>query len=76
MTEHYRENAQSIVDAFKSVLEEEQISSIGEENFDQLRVLVESGIATVLLQNMESVADRVEALGHEIRNQAEHFEDN
>jgi hypothetical protein len=76
MTEHYRDNAQSIVDAFKSVLEDDQISAIGEENFDQLRVLVESGIATVLLQNMESVADRIDALGHEVRNQAEHFEDN
>ena len=76
MTEHYRANAQSIVDAFKSVLEDDQISAVGEENFDQLRVLVESGIATVLLQNMESVADKVETLGHEIRNQAEHFEDN
>jgi hypothetical protein len=76
MTEHYRDNAQSIVDAFKSVLEDDQISAIGEENFDQLRVLVESGIATVLLQNMEAVADRIDALGHEVRNQAEHFEDN
>jgi hypothetical protein len=39
-------------------------------------MLVESGMANLLLQNMEKVADQVEALAHAIRDDAENFDDN
>ena len=76
MTHHYIESAQSIVEGFKEMLSEEAIVAVGEENFGQLQVLVEAAITTALLDGMEQVADKIDALGHEVRNSAEHYDDN
>ncbi|PLY17236.1 MAG: phosphatase [Sedimenticola sp.] len=76
MTEHYVKNARSIVNGFKSMLSDEVVEAVGDENFAQLTMLVESGMANLLLQNMEKVADQVEALAHAIRDDAENFDDN
>lgn len=76
MTKHYEKNAESIVEAFKAVLGDDAIAAIGDEGFGGLKMLVEAGIADMLLQNMESVADRVTELAQSIRQDAEHFDDN
>ena len=76
MTEHYAKNAQYIVDSFKELLSDEAIEAVGEDEFGQLTMLIEAAIANLLLQNMERVADQVEALAHSIREDAENFDDN
>ena len=76
MTEHYAKNAQYIVDSFKELLDDETAAAVGEDQFDQLKMLIEAAIANLLLQNMERVADQVEDLAHSIRNDAENFDDN
>ncbi|MCG8426203.1 MAG: hypothetical protein MI754_02455 [Chromatiales bacterium] len=76
MTEHYVKNAESVVTSFKELLSEDQREAVGEENFSQLTMLIEAGIANLLLLNMEKVADKIEDLAHAVRNDAERFDDN
>ncbi|MES9845017.1 MAG: hypothetical protein ABW162_01560 [Candidatus Sedimenticola sp. PURPLELP] len=76
MTNHFIKNAESVIDGLRSMLDDELLEAIGEENLGQLQVLVESAITTVLLENMEQVADKIDALGHEVRNNAENYDDN
>ncbi|MES9968005.1 MAG: hypothetical protein ABW082_05375 [Sedimenticola sp.] len=76
MTDHYIKHAESVVNGLRSMLDEEVLSAIGEENLGQLQVLIESAITTAVLDNLEKVADKIDTLGHQVRNYAEHYDDN
>ncbi|OOZ36458.1 hypothetical protein [Solemya velesiana gill symbiont] len=76
MTHHFIKNAESVVDGFRSMLDDDVLNAVGEENLGQLQVLIESAITTVVLESMEQVADKIEALGHQVRHDAETYDDN
>ncbi len=74
MSQQQREHARQVVERFRGMLSPSGRQHVGEAHFDELALLVEAAISSAVLEAMESVADRLEALAHEMRNQAEHFD--
>ncbi|HHB11675.1 MAG TPA: phosphatase [Chromatiales bacterium] len=73
MSEYQTEHARRVVEQFQSLLDEETRARIGEEQFDELALMVESAITASVLKELEQAADRIEALSHEVRRQAETY---
>ena len=65
-------HAQDISDRFKEMVEAEG-DSLSEEHLRELTLLIEAGIDTALVESLESIANKVEGLAHEIRTEAERF---
>jgi len=65
-------HAQDISDRFKEMVEAEG-DSLSEEHLKELTLLIEAGIDTALVESLESIANKVEGLAHEIRTEAERF---
>lgn len=67
-TQHARE----ISDRFKDIVEQAG-DSLPASHYEELTLLIEAGIDTALVEKLETVADSVEKLAHQIRNDAEKF---
>ena len=48
--------------------------SLPEEHYDELALLIEAGIDTVVVQHLEKVADELDRMSHNVRNRAEFFD--
>ena len=48
--------------------------SLDEEHYDELTLLIEAGIDTALVERLEKMADKLQELVHEVRNDAEYFD--
>lgn len=66
-------HAEKIVEHFKQVLEEEEVSQIGDEHFDQLALMIEAAINASVLATQEKTADQMIKLAEKIRSRAEHL---
>ena len=75
MSEHFNGLADSIVLAFRDLLDEETASAVGDEGFSQLSMLIEAYITDEVLEHLEQVASEVQALASRIRGDAETFRD-
>ncbi len=74
MSHRHREHARQVVHQFNDMLSPSGREHVGQRHFDELALLVEAAISSAVLEEMEGVADRLEALAREMRNQAEHFD--
>lgn len=74
MSQHYEQHAEKVVKAFKEILSDEARAAIQAEEYDQLSMLIESAISTSALSAVEKVADQLDALAHQVRNAAEHYD--
>jgi len=74
MSQPQREHARQVVERFRNMLSPSGRQHVGETHFDELALLVEAAISSAVLEAMESVADRLEAMANEMRKQAEHFD--
>ena len=74
MSEHYEEHAEQVTNAFLDLLDSETKLKIGEEQRNELTMLVEAAISTAVLEQMESAADQVAALSQRLRNHAEYYD--
>jgi predicted Co/Zn/Cd cation transporter (cation efflux family) len=74
MSKNQTQHAQDVVNAFKEKLSKSGIEHVGQKHFDELQLLIESAIDSAVFLEIESVADKVDSLAHQIRNSAEHFE--
>lgn len=66
------DHAQQIAERFRELVENAG-DSLPSAHYDELALLVEAGIDTALVEMMENIANKLEKLGHEIRNDAEFF---
>ena len=75
MSEHFNGLADSIVVAFRDMLDVKTESAVGVEGFSQLSMLIEAYITDEVLNHLEKVANEVQTLASRIRGDAETFRD-
>ncbi len=66
------QHAQNITERFREMVEQDG-DTLPNKHYDELVLLIEAGIDTALVEKLEQVADKVESLAHNIRNDAEQF---
>ena len=69
----HTEHAQEITDRFRELVEDSG-DSLPTNHYDELSLLIEAGIDAALVDQMEDMAQRLEAMAQEIKNTAERFE--
>ncbi len=74
MTHRHTEHAQQVVERFQDMISESGRQHIGQKHFDELVLLIESAMSTAVLEELEIAADQMNALAHQMRNYAEHFD--
>ncbi|NOZ37073.1 MAG: phosphatase [Gammaproteobacteria bacterium] len=74
MTHRHTEHAQQVVERFKEIISESGRQHIGQKHFDELTLLIESAMSTAVLEELETAADKMNALAQQMRNYAEHFD--
>lgn len=67
-------HAQEITNRFRELVEADG-DALDANHYDQLALLIEAGIDASLVDYMESMADKVDKLAHDIRHSAEFFEE-
>jgi len=70
---HKTQHAQKITDRFREMLIQSG-DSLAEEHYDELTLLIEAGIDTALVESLEKMADKLQKLAHDVRNDAEYFD--
>lgn len=66
-------HAQEITDRFRELVESAG-DNLPANHYDELSLLIEAGIDTALVDYMEAMATRLEAMAQEIRKGAEFFD--
>lgn len=69
---HKTSHAQEISARFKQRVEQTG-DSLPEEHYDELALLIEAGIDTVLVEYLEGIADQLLTLSKTVRSNAERF---
>ncbi len=64
-------HAQHVVDSFRALVDKQAGNCLNEEHYEELALLVEGAIDLALLEKLEPLADRIEALATEVRREAE-----
>jgi hypothetical protein len=67
-------HAQEITNRFRELIEDSG-DSLDISHYDELSLLIESGIDAALVDYMESMAEKLEKMAHDIRHSAEFFEE-
>ena len=70
---HKTKHSQQVAERFRDIVNQAG-DSLPEEHYDELALLIEAAIDTALVECLEKVADRLQALSHEVRNDAEQFD--
>ena len=65
-------HARQISQRFRELVEQAG-DNLSEAHYEELSLLIEAGIDTALVEKLEAVANKVDALSHMIRNDAELF---
>lgn len=68
------DHAQQITDRFRNLVEQSG-DTLSPNHYDELSLLIEAGIDSALVDQLESVAGRLDKMSHELRHDAEFFED-
>lgn len=67
-------HAQEITDRFRELVEDAG-DSLPVQHYDELSLLIESGIDSALVDYMERMASQLEQLANDVRKGAEFFEE-
>lgn len=70
---HRTKHAQEITQRFREMVEGAG-DSLPAEHYAELSLLIEAGIDTALVENIENMADKLDKLAHKIRHDAEFFD--
>jgi len=70
---HQTDHAQAMADRFRELVEEAG-SHLPENHYDELKLIIEAGLDTALIEVMEKIAGQLNDLAHEITNKAEFFD--
>jgi hypothetical protein len=69
---HQLDHAQAMADRFRELVEEAG-DSLPESHYDELRLIIEAGLDTALVESMEKIAAQLTRMAHDIQNNAEFF---
>jgi hypothetical protein len=70
---HQSDHAQAMADRFRELVEESGDSLPG-THYDELKLIIEAGLDTALVEVMEKIAGQLKQMAHEIQNNAEFFD--
>ena len=74
MTKPQAKHARTIVETFKSRLSPSGREHVAQVHFEELEMMIESALDSVLVEELENIADRLEAMAGAIRKSADHFD--
>lgn len=66
-------HAQEITERFREMVESTG-DSLPDEHYKDLALLIEAGIDTALVEQLEKMANRLDKLAHSVRHDAEFFD--
>ena len=69
---HQSDHAQAMAERFRQLVEESG-ESISDNHYDELRLIIEAGLDTALVEAMEKIVGELNRMAHDIRNKAEFF---
>lgn len=70
---HQTEHAQAMADRFRELVELSG-DSLPDNHYDELRLIIEAGLDTALAETMETIANKLTALAHDVQHNAEFFD--
>jgi hypothetical protein len=69
---HQSDHAQAMTERFRELVEDAG-DSLPANHYDELKLIIEAGLDTVLVEVMEKIAGQLNKMSHEIQNNAEFF---
>ena len=70
---HKTQHAQKITERFRELVTQAG-DSLPAQHYEELTLLIEAGIDTALVERLEKMADKIQALTKEVRSDAEFFD--
>jgi len=70
---HQTDHAQAMAERFRELVEQAG-DSLSENHYDELRLIIEAGLDTALIESMEKIAGQLNKMAHNIQNKAEFFD--
>ena len=69
---HQSDHAQAMTERFRELVEDAG-DSLPASHYDELKLIIEAGLDTVLVEVMEKIAGQLNKMSHDIQNNAEFF---
>jgi hypothetical protein len=69
---HQSDHAQAMTERFRELVEDAG-DSLPANHYDELKLIIEAGLDTVLVEVMEKISGQLNKMSHEIMNNAEFF---
>jgi len=66
-------HAEEMVKRFRELVEDAG-DSLSVDHYNELKLIIEAGLDTALLENLERVTERLTSLAHDIQHNAEFFD--
>lgn len=66
-------HARAMTDRFRQLVEDAG-DSLPASHYNELRLIIEAGLDTALLEAMKKIAGRLDALAHDIQHSADFFD--
>lgn len=66
-------HAEQMVNRFRELVEDAG-DSLSVNHYNELKLIIEAGLDTALLENLKRVTDRLSSLAHDIQHNAEFFD--
>lgn len=66
-------HAENMVRRFRNLVEDAG-DSLPDNHYNELRLIIEAGLDTALLETMECVAGKLDGLADDVRHKAEYFD--
>ena len=70
---HQTDHAQAMTDRFRELVEQAG-DSLDDSHYDELKLIIEAGLDTALIESMEKIAGQLTRLAHNIQTRAEFFD--
>ena len=69
---HQSDHAQAMAERFRELVEDAG-DSLPASHYEELKLIIEAGLDTALVEVMEKIAGQLNKMSHEIQNNAEFF---
>ena len=66
-------HAQQMVNRFRELVEDAG-DTLADNHYNELKLIIEAGLDTALLENMEKVSKQLSSLAHDIQHNADFFD--
>ena len=70
---HQSDHAQAMADRFRELVETSG-DSLSDDHYDELKLIIEAGLDTALVEVMQKIAGQLSQMASDIQNKAEFFD--